>query len=226
MFWQDQDTFNHATISPTVLDLSFEMHCPHLPVDHAYALSQAIQQILPWFTQLPLTGLHLIHGAASSHGWQRPTEPDSLLHLSKRTKLTLRLPNSHLSQTVQALTGQTLEVSGHYLMLGHSHVKPLHTFPVLLARHVIADDRQSEQEFLQTIAEELHNLEIGCRKALCGKTAYFKLPTGQLFTRSLMIADLPPEESLTLQVQGVGKGRHLGCGLFLPQKDIKAVEKG
>jgi hypothetical protein len=42
-------------------------------------------------------------------------------------------------------------------------------------------------------------------------------------TRSLMVAALPADASLTLQRQGLGDGRLIGCGLFVPHKGIEAV---
>jgi hypothetical protein len=39
-----------------------------------------------------------------------------------------------------------------------------------------------------------------------------------------MIADLTSQDSITLQEQGLGEGRKIGCGLFVPHKDIKAVD--
>ena len=39
----------------------------------------------------------------------------------------------------------------------------------------------------------------------------------------LMVADLTPEAAIKLQQEGLGEGRKFGCGLFLPQKGIKAV---
>ncbi|MEK7716319.1 MAG: type I-MYXAN CRISPR-associated protein Cas6/Cmx6 [Pseudomonadota bacterium] len=36
-----------------------------------------------------------------------------------------------------------------------------------------------------------------------------------------MLADLAVEESVKLQQQGLGTDRKLGCGLFIPHKDIK-----
>jgi len=38
-----------------------------------------------------------------------------------------------------------------------------------------------------------------------------------------MIADLKTGESLALQQVGLGEGRKLGCGLFLPHRGIDAV---
>jgi hypothetical protein len=50
------------------------------------------------------------------------------------------------------------------------------------------------------MARELHQLNIGVRKALCGKTTTLTIPGGGLQTRSLLLADLSPEESIRLQV--------------------------
>ena len=38
-----------------------------------------------------------------------------------------------------------------------------------------------------------------------------------------MVAALPAAASLALQQQGLGDGRLMGCGLFVPHKGIEAV---
>ena len=40
-----------------------------------------------------------------------------------------------------------------------------------------------------------------------------------------MLADLSTEESLKLQEHGLGEGRHMGFGIFIPHKGIDAVTK-
>jgi CRISPR-associated endoribonuclease Cas6 len=42
--------------------------------------------------------------------------------------------------------------------------------------------------------------------------------------RSLMLADLAVDESVKLQQQSLGTDRKLGCGLFVPHKDIREVK--
>jgi len=61
------------------------------------------------------------------------------------------------------------------------------------------------------------------RKLLCGIEHTISTPDGDIETRSVMIADLDKAASLSLQQTGVGPGRHLGCGIFLPHKGIRAV---
>jgi hypothetical protein len=68
-------------------------------------------------------------------------------------------------------------------------------------------------------------LDIPCRKMLAGITHTMKFPGGPVFTRSLMVAELAPEQSVRLQQVGLGEGRTIGCGLFLPHKGIKPVKE-
>jgi hypothetical protein len=60
---------------------------------------------------------------------------------------------------------------------------------------------------------------------LGGITHTMKFPDGAVFTRSLMVADLAPEQSVRLQQAGLGEGRTIGCGLFLPHKGINPVKE-
>ena len=71
---------------------------------------------------------------------------------------------------------------------------------------------------------QLQAMGINVKKMMCGKEGVIQIPDTTLHTRSLMLADLELEESVKLQELGLGSGRKLGCGLFLPQKGIKAVD--
>ncbi|MCK5723805.1 MAG: hypothetical protein KAI84_14825, partial [Gammaproteobacteria bacterium] len=72
--------------------------------------------------------------------------------------------------------------------------------------------------------EELKALDITVNKMMAGKERVVVLPDdSERITRSLMVAELKKEESVRLQQHGLGEGRKLGCGIFMPQKDIKAV---
>ncbi|WP_353570171.1 type I-MYXAN CRISPR-associated protein Cas6/Cmx6 [Candidatus Albibeggiatoa sp. nov. BB20] len=222
MLWQEEEEIIQSTDHNEVIDLVFDIACKVLPVDHAFALSQAITQVLPWFTDESLAGLHLIHGAASGNGWQRPESQDELMYLSRRTKLTLRLPHSRIAEA-QILTSKVLDVAGHELKVGKMTEKSLVAMPVLLAHHIVADENQDEDRFIMQCVNDLAKMQVECRKALCGKSHYFKIPDGQIFTRSLMIADISPADAMTVQQQGLGTGRTMGFGLFVPHKDIAPV---
>jgi CRISPR-associated protein Cas6 len=226
MFWTDEDkTVEEFRVLDDVIDLAFAIKCPTLPIDHAYELSQRLHEELPWLGEEPQAGIHLIHGAASGNGWYRPDETaGALLHLSRRARMRLRLPR-HRLEDADALSGRILDVGGHALEVGKSELHRLNPLPTLFSRYVITREAAAEEEFLQTALERLKQLDIDARKLLCGITHALNFPDGPLFTRSLMIADLTPEHSIRLQQAGLGEGRKIGCGLFIPHKGIKPVKQ-
>lgn len=227
MFWQDQEDEKQQFVVPgNVVDLSFKVQCKQLPLDHAHSLSQTIQQALPWFADESLAGIHLIHGAESGNGWIRPQEPDAILSLSKRTRFILRLPK-HRVDDASELAGQKLNVAGNDLILSAPNQKPLSILPTIFARYVVIQDMEStiedEEGFLNQAAEMLREEGILVKKMMSGRAHVLRMPDKDLYTRSLMIDGLKVEESIYLQQKGIGEGRLVGCGLFIPHKGIEAV---
>lgn len=202
-----------------IVDAVFAISCRCLPVDHAYALSQAVQAALPWFAEEPEAGLHTIHGAASGSGWMRPQEPEALLQLSHRARLALRLPRERLPDAA-ALTGRTLDVAGWPLAVEALSARPLSRITTLFARTVLFAGAEEETDFLAAAERELGELGLRASTMLCGRVTGLATPQRTYRTRSLMLAGLTPEQSLELQRRGLGGERRLGCGLFIPHKDV------
>ncbi|MCW8903358.1 type I-MYXAN CRISPR-associated protein Cas6/Cmx6 [Sedimenticola sp.] len=219
MYWDEETTEESFIVPEDVIDLQFRISCPTLPVDHAWALAQAIEQHLPWFMQEPRAGLHLIHGAESGNGWERPEDQDALLHLSKRTPLILRLP-AELAEAAGKLVGSTLDIAGHPMEIQGIRQKPLAMTRFLYARYIAADPDLAEERFIAWAVDELKRMGLRFKKILCGKSHILESPDGPIHTRSLMVAELSYEDAVTLQEQGLGPHRALGCGLFLPQKSF------
>ncbi len=82
-----------------------------------------------------------------------------------------------------------------------------------------------ESAFLEMTIEELRQHGITVRKLMPGKAHWIHMPDKTIPARSLMIADLEPEEAVIVQQKGVGTHRLHGCGLFNPQKGIKPVKQ-
>jgi CRISPR-associated protein Cas6 len=219
MFWQEEIDEEQYVIPDDVVDLIFKIKCRTLPVDHAWPLSEAIHQALPWFAEERQAGLHLIYGADSGNGWERPSEGEEALYLSRRTPLILRLPRERLMDAT-ALTGMTLEIAGNSLEIGASHTRLLGMTTTLYSRHVIAEPEQDEDAFLQQAVESLQSLRLRFKKVLCGKGTRFASPEGPLETRSLMVAGLSLDHAVMLQEQGIGPLRSRGFGLFVPHKTV------
>ncbi len=224
MYWQNASTQEEFIVPDDVVDLSFQIDCRCLPVDHAYRLSLALLQLLPWLAGEDSTGVHQILVANSQNGWMRPNNPDNLLYPSRRTRLVLRLPKARV-EDARTLTGQSLEVAGHRIGVKQANIKRLSTITTLYSHYVDIAKAESEEQFLERVAEHLEVINVRPQKMLCGTQSEIRTEESTVHTRSLMLADLDIEESIRLQQFGIGPNRLLGCGLFIPHKDIKEVHQ-
>lgn len=222
-FWQEDDQRAAYRAPDDVQELSFRIDCPVLPVDHAQLLHDALLAALPWLNSEPVAGIHLIHGAESGNGWQRPeADGHAILHLSRRARMTLRLPRERLSDAM-ALSGRQLHLDDYPLRVGAATPRPLSDITTLFARYVEDHGQSGETGFLRWARDAIHELGIRPRKMLAGRTRRLGLAGGDLTTRSLMLAGLEVRDSIRLQQQGLGGGRLFGCGLFVPHKSIEPV---
>jgi CRISPR-associated protein Cas6 len=222
MYWEQGEDREFVSAGDEVVDVTFRIVCRALPVDHAQPLADAVTRLLPWFLDEPNAGIHSIHVADSGNGWMRPGNADDLVYPSRRTRLALRVPGERVEHAMR-LTGQIIDVAGNPLEIGEAAVRPLTTLTTLFARYVVVDDHDDEQTFLANIAAALEGRGIRARKMMCGISKTIRTPGDTIRTRSLMLADLSVADSIRLQQEGLGPHRHLGCGLFIPHKDIKKV---
>lgn len=225
MLWQENDKKQGFEVDDSVVDLLFNIDCKELPVDHIYHLSQAIRDALPGHVELDV-GIHPIHLAGSQNGWERPDASlGQNLILSKRTKLVLRVQKDHQQDIIDQLNNTTLDINGFELTIKKPKVKKLSKDGTIFSRSIVCNEQEAEDEmqFLKRIQIELSEMGIDIKKALCGKISTIETPEGPILTRSLMLAELPPEHSVKLQQEGIGAHQHLGCGIFIPHKGITAV---
>lgn len=221
MYWQEDKQAQH-NVGDEVMDLVCTIRCRSLPVDHAHALAEAILVHAPWLATDRGAGIHPIGIQEAGNGWMRPEGPDELLLLSRRTRLILRAPRERIADS-EALLGKTLDVAGNPLEIQKIESRILQAAETLFSRYTLVEPGHSEEEFLQAVYRQLQLMGIQPRKMLPGKGRTVRGPAGEMQTSSLMVADLTPDESITLQQQGLGDHRHLGIGLFIPHKGIREV---
>ena len=221
MYWQERAD-EAQTVPDDVVDVVFGIACRALPVEHAFALWSAVARVLPWLPDEPGAGIHPIHVADSGNGWMRPDRPDDLLYPSRRTKLALRVPKSRIADT-ERLSGQTLDIAGNPMRVEAAAVRRLSALTTVFSRYVVLERTADENAFLAGALAQLREFDVRPKKMMCGIEHSLATPDGPLRTRSLMLADLTPAEALALQQRGLGPMRHLGCGLFIPHKDIKEL---
>jgi CRISPR-associated protein Cas6 len=225
MFWTEKEADKTYVVPDDIVDLAFKISCKCLPLEHSNALSKALIQQLPWLEDEQLAGIHLIHGAESGNGWIRPEDTaNEILYLSKRTRMTLRLPQERVEQA-RELTGTNLDIDGYSLNVGEATVKLLSTSSTIFSRYVVSAEDEPEDQFLKHVYTDLKSMGVDVNKILCGKSHALNTEEGPLFTRSVMLAELGQEDSVKVQQLGLGPHRKLGCGLFIPHKGIAPVKQ-
>lgn len=223
MLWQENKKAEPFSVPDTVADLSFKLVSKEVPLDHAQQLSDEMLKILPWIAHEPLAGIHMIHGASTGNGWNRPEDGENArIYLSKRSRMLIRMPKTRF-EAMKEMTGKTIHLGGCDVTFGEYQIKPLSALSTLFCRYAIVADNETEDEFVSRVSTELTAMGINLTKALCGMGHSFNLNAGKTKTMSIMLADLDPEDAVTVQQNGIGDGRKLGFGLFLAHKGIKAV---
>jgi len=223
MYWNEDKKREKYQIPDDIIDLSYVVKCKCLPLEHMQELYESLSTVLPQLKGDKFAGIHPINGSESGNGWERSDDPNELIYLSRRQKMTIRISKDYL-QDAENLVGKTINVAGYEVELGKTSIKKLSDLPTTFCRSIMIDSRMDEDDFLQWAFNELKSLDITVNKMMAGKERVVQLPNGgERVTRSLMVAELKQSESVLLQQHGLGEGRKLGCGIFLPQKDIKAV---
>ena len=229
-FWEEDFETAADMVSDEIVDLTFRIECKALAIDHGWALSRSILKLLPWIADEPNTALHQILVAESGNGWLAPDSGDEITYPSRRTRLTIRLPNKRVAATTTTLndTKITLDTGAieSVITLRKPALKPLSKISTIYSRFAIFHPEESENQFLGRIKSELNERGINPKKMLCGRKNIIKGEgvssiNGEIVTHSLMLAELSFAESLALQKRGLNEGKDFGCGIFLPHKGIE-----
>lgn len=196
------------------VDIAFALKGGTIPADHGWSLYRLLAARLTWLEADDTAGVHPIRGARSGSGAAE-------LYVGGRGRLMLRLPSARANESF-ALSGARLEL-GEGVEVGAPQVRSLFAHGTLYSRFVAAET-SDETEFLRTVNAELQRAGIGCKVVLgrLGRAAGAGA-SDEMVGFSVMLHELSPEHSLAMQQTGLGAGRKLGCGIFVPHRSAAAV---
>ena len=223
LYWEEDEDNEPVEADDDVVDIVYRLNCKALPIDHAQPLCDALHEALPWIADEDRVAIHTIHIAEAGNGWMRD-EQSGLLQLSRRTRFTLRVPASRVDDA-NALEGATLDIAGHPMTIGPGNIKKLSKLTTIFSRYMAGDNVDDENQYLEHVYEQLMAKGIKPKKMMAGRKHVIETASGPLASRMLMLAELDQDASLKLQKEGLGPGRKLGCGIFIPHKGIEAVNK-
>lgn len=197
-------------MSDEVTDLSFALVGDTIADDYALLLWQALVARLPWLAEDEACGVLPLAGLSRGEG---------LRFVSRRARLVLRLPRRRLAEA-DFLVGAELDLGGK-VAVGAATERPLAPAKVVHS-HCVDMDCADEGEFL---ARSRAALEArGLRGELvCGRRRGLRGEHGPRTGYSLMLYGLAGEQTVDLQMRGLGLNHGLGCGLFVPHKNVAAV---
>jgi len=187
-----------------VVDLCFRLTGSAVPVDHGYSLYASLSRVVPALHQAAWLGIHPLTGLRVGRE----------LKLSPASRLRLRLPADRI-RDVLALAGKRIEIDGVGLRIGVPEVHPLRAAANLRARLVNIKGFQEEGPFQQAAQRQLDALGVRGKLGL-GRRRVIRIKDKTIVGFQVLVAELTAEESLTLQAQGLGGRRRMGCGIFVP----------
>jgi CRISPR-associated protein Cas6 len=204
-----------------VIDLSFVVLGPTIPLDHGYALFSAICRFTPELHGNRRIGVHAIRGRYRDPG---------ILALTEHSRLTLRLPSEEIAPYI-ALAGKELDVGGHLLRVGIPRVGALTPAANLAARMVTFRHALTPSDFEEDIHRELKRLDIAAAPHLVPSTRpqwqgqplrrVLRVKEKRVIGYALRFTGLTAEESIRLQDVGLGGRRRMGCGVFVPFEESR-----
>jgi len=192
-----------------MIDMAFDASGETLPPGYPFALWAELARHVPQLADDESVGVVPL----------RTAESGADILLPRRAKLVLRLPQN-LMQAAAALSGASLDISDSALRLGAGQPRQMQPHPTLHAQLVTGAD--DEAAFLEEMRASLSAMGIEAG-LICGRRKTLADDSHSLAGYSLVVHDLRPETSLSLQGEGMGEGRHFGCGIFLPYKVISGL---
>jgi CRISPR-associated protein Cas6 len=195
-----------------IINLSFPVLGAELPADHNYRLYAAISKQFPQLHQLDGLAINTVPGI--------PDKPGKI-HLTSNSRLLLRLPVEAIAQ-VYPLAGTTLDVGGYPIQLGNPELQTLKPVDSLKARLVTIKGYTEPAPFLEVAHRQLQALDINANVGIPAnkrgepKRLTLKIKSYTVVGFSVVVSDLTPDDSIKLQVYGLGGKRRIGCGVFSP----------
>ncbi len=195
-----------------IINLSFPVMATELPADHNYRLYAAISKQFPELHKLDGLAINTIPGIPDKQG---------KIRLTSSSRLLLRLPVEAITQ-VYLLAGKTLDVGGYPIQLGNPELQTLKHIDSLKARLVTIKGYTEPAPFLEVAYRQLQALDINANIGIPAnkkgepKRLTLKIKSHTVVGFSVVVSDLTPDDSIKLQVHGLGGKRRIGCGVFYP----------
>ena len=196
------------------VDLSFSVIGETLPIDHGYSLYSALAHLQSKLHDLKNISIQTISGIPNK---------DGCLNLNEHSRLRIRLPADQI-QLVYRFAGKKLLIGNKYkIRLDIPQIYLLKPVKKLRSRIVVIRGYEEPDTFL--VAEQRQLEKLGIQGIACVTTNSNGKPKRKsikvqntLVGFGLEVKNLSDEDSMTLQIHGIGGKHKMGCGVFTSLK--------
>jgi len=203
-------------VSPLYVELSFSVIGTSLPADHGYGLYSAIAHLAPQVHEQEGLSIQTISGRPDRQG---------KIFLTDRSHLRIRMPYECMPM-IYHLAGKQLSIGSHSIRLGIPQIFMLRPAERLRARIVTIKNHLEPESFLVAAKLQLSALGISGEAIVPldadGKfdRKTIKIKTYSVVGFGLEVSGLSEEDSIKLQIAGLGGKHRMGCGVFTVVKSI------
>lgn len=196
------------------VDLSFSLSgSKAVAADHGFALYGAISRLLPEVHRENGIAVHPVRGRQVGN---------RQLMLMPWSTLTLRVVDAQISSLLP-LAGKSIRIGNASIRVGVPTVNALAPSSVLRSRLVvikvanIKPESVTAEQFAGAVRRQLDELGVSAEAIVTiGKRRTLRVKQRELVGYEVVVEGLTAEESISIQEQGLGGKRHMGCGVFVP----------
>lgn len=193
--------------TPQWVELAWSVMGDRIPADHNYRLYSALVERIPSLKEMDWQ-LNTITGIPDHQGW---------IKLGRQSRLMVRCHLDHVT-AFSTLDGYVLRVGQTLMQLGSMEGHSLVPHETLESRIVIIKlqygTRVDPFKFAVSLGKQLERLGIDTMPEI-GDRGCIRVNGNAVVGYGIRFNGLRPEESLKLQVNGLGGKRRMGCGVFV-----------
>lgn len=202
-----------------MIDVIYKLSGQRVPKDCAYNLFAALCHYWPELHDRTDIGILPLMGQYNAPN--RDMQPEGM---------TLRVQEADLKNALM-LAGKSLRIDDKMIQIeAVERVAELESHATLYSYLVTVKERVTAPDLLAYVQEDLDRRGIGGTaalvprvKATLDKDPFIRrtvnLKTANVVGYAVKVSGLSPEDSIRLQVEGVGGRRHFGCGIFYPKQE-------
>lgn len=199
-----------------LVELVFPVKGTKLHADHNHRLLGSLCEKIPTLHDLKGLAINTISGIPDKQG---------TVTLTPQSRFYLRLPVDAIP-LVYPLVGQVLTIGEYQITLGSPKLQTIQAHESLKSRLVTIKGYTEPDSFLQAANRQLQGMEIHANIGILAneqgdpKRLTLKINKSSekrsysIVGFTVVISDLKDEDSIKLQINGLGGKRRLGCGVF------------